>query len=178
MLDTTSKYSLAIEVSSVRLKPRRLSSVADTALAPGGGMWMPEPEPLSRLRRDVDRRSYRLKEILMESRLRREYLDGAAKDEKKVVKAFVGQSQENALKTKPKVRIASLGVSCPFRSSVPRCVISCRMLTRSTQIRAIAKTTQILKSFDCETIRLASDFRTKKWWEEMASIGLPISSAS
>lgn len=65
---------------------------------------MPEAAPLSALRRDVDRRSHRIKQVLMDASIRKEIFGGVTRDEKKVVKAFVDQNQENVLKTKPKVR--------------------------------------------------------------------------
>ena len=37
--------------------------------------------------------------------MRKEFLGGTSKDEKKAVKAFVEQNKENALKTKPKVSL-------------------------------------------------------------------------
>ncbi|KAI9871509.1 MAG: hypothetical protein M1830_002805 [Pleopsidium flavum] len=69
----------------------------------GGGLWMPEPQPLALLRRDVDRKSHRIKRVLVDAGLRREFFGGIPKDEKRAVKAFVSQNTENALKTKPKV---------------------------------------------------------------------------
>ncbi|KAL9045756.1 MAG: hypothetical protein Q9214_001255 [Letrouitia sp. 1 TL-2023] len=68
----------------------------------GGGYWQPESQPLSLLRRDVDRKSHKLKSVLMEPAIRKEFFGGVANDEKKVVKALAAQNQENALKTKPK----------------------------------------------------------------------------
>ncbi|KAI9817523.1 MAG: hypothetical protein M1827_001133 [Pycnora praestabilis] len=68
----------------------------------GGGLWMPEAQPLALLRRDVDRHSHRIKAVLTDARLRKEFFGGLQKDEKKAVKAFVAKNNENALKTKPK----------------------------------------------------------------------------
>ncbi|KAL8737931.1 MAG: hypothetical protein Q9190_008063 [Brigantiaea leucoxantha] len=68
----------------------------------GGGLWHPEAQPLNLLRRNVDRKSHKLKAILMEPAMRKEFLGNVGKDERKAVKAFVAQNQENALKTKPK----------------------------------------------------------------------------
>ena len=68
----------------------------------GGGLWHPEAQPIARMRRDIDRRAHRLKTALMSPGIRREFLGGIGKDEKKVVKAFVDNNSENALKTKPK----------------------------------------------------------------------------
>lgn len=64
---------------------------------------MPEAQPLALLRTNIDRKSHKLKRVLMEPRMRKQVLGGAPADEKKVVKAFVAQNLENALKTKPKV---------------------------------------------------------------------------
>ena len=57
------------------------------------------------MRRDLDRKSHRLKDVLLDPTMRKEFLGGTSKDEKKAVKAFVEQNKENALKTKPKVRL-------------------------------------------------------------------------
>lgn len=75
----------------------------------GAGVWHPEAEPLGLLRRAVDRKSHRLKNILMDPRIRKECLKGVANDEKKIIKAFAAANAENALKSKPKVRQTSLG---------------------------------------------------------------------
>ncbi|KAL8745702.1 MAG: hypothetical protein Q9184_007840, partial [Pyrenodesmia sp. 2 TL-2023] len=68
----------------------------------GGGLWCPEAAPLAAMRRDIDRKSHKLKSVLLEPAMRKEFLGGIPKDEKKAVKAFCQQNQENALKTKPK----------------------------------------------------------------------------
>ncbi|KAI9701226.1 MAG: hypothetical protein M1836_001895 [Candelina mexicana] len=68
----------------------------------GGGLWMPEAQPLALLRGDVDRLSDRIKTVLSSPGLRREFFGGISNDPKKVVKAFVSSNSENALKTKPK----------------------------------------------------------------------------
>ncbi|PSK33447.1 sterol 24-C-methyltransferase [Elsinoe australis] len=69
----------------------------------GGGSWCPESQPLSRLRTDIDRRPQRFKSVLMDERMRKEFLGGAPKDEKKVVQKFVSSktNKEYALKTRP-----------------------------------------------------------------------------
>ncbi|KAL9008400.1 MAG: hypothetical protein Q9173_006471 [Seirophora scorigena] len=74
----------------------------------GGGLWCPEAAPLAAMRRDIDRKSHKLKNVLLDPLLRKEFLGGVSKDDKKAVKAFCGQNQENALKTKPKVRSLNL----------------------------------------------------------------------
>ena len=70
----------------------------------GAGVWHPEAPPLALMRKDVDKKSHRLKNVLMAPELRREFLGGIKEDEKKAVKAFVSHNNENMLKTKPKVR--------------------------------------------------------------------------
>ncbi|MCJ1256101.1 hypothetical protein MMC24_003921 [Lignoscripta atroalba] len=68
----------------------------------GGGLWHPEAQPLGLMRRDIDRNSHRLKAILTEPSIRKEFFNGISNSEMKAVKAFVGQNTENMLKTKPK----------------------------------------------------------------------------
>ncbi|KAF2098125.1 hypothetical protein NA57DRAFT_76920 [Rhizodiscina lignyota] len=67
-----------------------------------GGLWMPEAAALAALRNDIDRRSHRLKAVLSDARLRKEFLNGVGTNEKKVVGAFCEQNSDSALKTKPK----------------------------------------------------------------------------
>lgn len=69
---------------------------------------MPEAAPLALVRRDIDRSANKLKRVLMEPGIRKEVLGGVPKDETKAIKAFVSQNRENALKTKPKVRVIIL----------------------------------------------------------------------
>lgn len=64
---------------------------------------MPEASNLALLRENIDQNSARLKSVLREEGLRREFFKGIPDDERKAVKAFVSQNQESALKTKPKV---------------------------------------------------------------------------
>ncbi|KAL8896509.1 MAG: hypothetical protein Q9192_003054 [Flavoplaca navasiana] len=68
----------------------------------GGGLWCPEAAPLAAMRKDIDRKSDKLKSVLLDPAMRKEFLSGISKDNKKAVKAFVEQNKENALKTKPK----------------------------------------------------------------------------
>ena len=70
----------------------------------GAGVWHPEAPPMALMRKDVDKKSHKLKQVLMASGLRKEFFGGIPSDEKKAVKAFVGMNTENMLKTKPKVR--------------------------------------------------------------------------
>lgn len=69
----------------------------------GAGIWHPEAEQLRLLRRAVDRKAHKLKNVLMDPRIRKECLKEVANDEKKVLKAFAAANAENALKSKPKV---------------------------------------------------------------------------
>ncbi len=70
----------------------------------GGGLWMPEAQQLALMRRDIDRHPERIKRVLTDAGVRKHLLKGIANDEKKAVKTFAASNQENALKTKPKVR--------------------------------------------------------------------------
>lgn len=65
---------------------------------------MPEAQPLSLLRRDIDRRPEKIRKVLTGAGMRKHIFGGLPNDEKKAIKAFAGQNQDNALKTKPKVR--------------------------------------------------------------------------
>ena len=69
----------------------------------GAGVWHPEAPPMALMRKDLDKKSHKIKEVLMGVDMRREFLGGIKPDEKKAVKAFVGMNTENMLKTKPKV---------------------------------------------------------------------------
>lgn len=72
-------------------------------LLPGSGLWMPEASKLALLREDIDRNPQRIKAVLRDVGIRREFFNGIPDDDGKAVKAFVSQNRENALKTKPKV---------------------------------------------------------------------------
>ncbi|KAL8935145.1 MAG: hypothetical protein Q9216_005569 [Gyalolechia sp. 2 TL-2023] len=74
----------------------------------GGGLWCPEAAPLASMRHALDRKSQKLKTVLMEPSMRKEFLGGIPKDEKKAVKAFCDHNKENALKTKPKTEVLAL----------------------------------------------------------------------
>ena len=79
----------------------------------GSGLWMPDAEPLRLLRRNVDRKPEKIREVLTEANLRKQILGGVSNDEKKTIKAFASQNTENALKTKPKVGAISPGPISP-----------------------------------------------------------------
>ncbi|PGH13205.1 hypothetical protein AJ79_03762 [Helicocarpus griseus UAMH5409] len=68
----------------------------------GSGLWHPDADKLALLRQDMDRNSRRIKSVLNAPDVRREIFRGIPRNEKEAVSAFVGQNQENALKTKPK----------------------------------------------------------------------------
>ena len=68
----------------------------------GGGLWHPEADAIAAVRNDVDTNPQRIKRVLTEAPLRKEFLSSAA-NEAKAIKAFVSSNSENALKTKPKV---------------------------------------------------------------------------
>jgi hypothetical protein len=69
---------------------------------------MPEAAALAALRRDIDRRPQRIKALLCDANIRKEFLGGVSKDEAKVGKRFVDEHAESNLKTKPKVSVSSL----------------------------------------------------------------------
>jgi hypothetical protein len=69
---------------------------------------MPEAGPLALIRADIHSQPHRIKGVLTDSNMRKEVFGGIPNDEKKVVKAFVTQNGENALKTKPKVSASFL----------------------------------------------------------------------
>lgn len=68
------------------------------------------------IREDIDENADRWKAVLRAPALRREFLKGASDDDDAVVKAFAHANRESALKTKPKVCIRVVSVSC-FRPS-------------------------------------------------------------
>ena len=77
----------------------------------GAGVWHPEAAPMALLRKEIDKKSHKIKKVLMAPDMRKEFFGGIGPDEKKAVKAFVGMNTENALKTKPKVRLLPCSVS-------------------------------------------------------------------
>ncbi|KAF2629734.1 hypothetical protein BU25DRAFT_489737 [Macroventuria anomochaeta] len=70
----------------------------------GGGLWQPDAEPLRKLRREIDRRPIRIKQVLTDQRIRTAFLGGTPDNEKKVIKAFIGltSNASTALKRHPK----------------------------------------------------------------------------
>lgn len=78
---------------------------------------MPEAQPLSLLRRDIDRKPEKIRKVLTGPGMRKHILGGLPNDEKKAIKAFTRQNQDNALKTKPKVCLYPL--TPDRRSPVP-----------------------------------------------------------
>ena len=66
---------------------------------------MPEAQPLALLRADIDRKPKKLRRVLTDPQMRKHIFGGIANDERKAIKEFARQNSENALKTKPKVRV-------------------------------------------------------------------------
>jgi hypothetical protein len=62
------------------------------------------------VRRDIDRRPRKLKDVLSDESIRRDFLKGVPKNDAKVVKAFVAANASNALKTRPKVSYSVLSL--------------------------------------------------------------------
>ena len=100
----------------------------------GGGLWQPEAESLRKLRREFDRRSIKIKDILKEERIRKNFLGGVSTDEAKVVKAFVSltSNASTALKRNPKVSLHLLTqrlnvIHHPLLHSCRNCEIGSRV---------------------------------------------------
>ncbi|KAF2017431.1 hypothetical protein BU24DRAFT_345166 [Aaosphaeria arxii CBS 175.79] len=70
----------------------------------GGGLWQPEANALSLIRRDIDRKPHKIKRVLNNPGVRKAFFGGIGDGEKKAVEAFVNQSsnKETALKNHPK----------------------------------------------------------------------------
>lgn len=85
---------------------RRMSVHLQLLTTKGGGLWQPDAQSLGKLRREIDRRSTRIKQVLMNERIGKEFLGGVSASEKKAVKAFIGltSNASTALKRHPKVR--------------------------------------------------------------------------
>lgn len=82
----------------------------------GGGLWHPEASALAKLRASIDERPHRIRRVLTDPEFVRVFLPHAVgKKEDNVLKAFADKNKENALKTKPKVR---LSVSLPLYFSL------------------------------------------------------------
>ncbi|KAH7075609.1 hypothetical protein BKA63DRAFT_533264 [Paraphoma chrysanthemicola] len=70
----------------------------------GGGLWQPEASALAKLRRDIDRKPHRIKKILTNAGIRKEFLGSIPDNEKRAVRTFASlkMNQETALKRHPK----------------------------------------------------------------------------
>lgn len=88
----------------------------------GGGLWHPEAQPTAAMRGAIDRHPERLKALLIESRMRKEFLKDAPKNEAKAVKAFIASNAENALKTRPKVRCHRFPLLCALSLPSAMCL--------------------------------------------------------
>ena len=62
------------------------------------------------MRRAIDTRPRKLKDVLSNDSIRRDFLKGVPKNDAKVVKAFVAANAGNALKTRPKVSYCALSL--------------------------------------------------------------------
>lgn len=79
----------------------------------GGGLWQPAAQPLGLLRRSIDRRPERLKQVLAEPEFAEEFFGaGVSGDERKAVMEFTEINKEGALKTAPKVSSFLFCQSC------------------------------------------------------------------
>lgn len=69
----------------------------------GGGLWQPEAASTAAMREAINNSPQRLKDVLAEEGIRKEFLGGVGKSGAGAVSAFVKRNSESALKTKPKV---------------------------------------------------------------------------
>ncbi|OJD35206.1 protein fam92a1 [Diplodia corticola] len=67
----------------------------------GGGLWMPAADSLQRLRREIDLKPHKIKRVLNDVNIRKEFFDGIPNDEKAAVRAFTKKNAESALKVRP-----------------------------------------------------------------------------
>jgi hypothetical protein len=74
------------------------------------------------MRHDIDRRPRRLKDVLSDESIRRDFLKGVPKNDAKVVKAFVAANASNALKTRPKVSYSALSLLFPRVRQLSSCL--------------------------------------------------------
>jgi hypothetical protein len=97
------------------------------------------------MRRAIDTRPHKLKDVLADESIRRDFLKGAPKNDAKVVKAFVAANAGNALKTRPKVSYSALSllflrvhpaVVCLWPSLA--CLVFCIVASRSKRIECRA----------------------------------------
>ncbi|KAI9748372.1 MAG: hypothetical protein M1815_003310 [Lichina confinis] len=68
----------------------------------GGGLWHPEAGPLARVRNNISRKPSKIRRVLTQPGIRKDFLNGIADDEEKAVAAFIEKNQDGMLKTKPK----------------------------------------------------------------------------
>lgn len=61
---------------------------------------MPAADGLQKLRRDIDRKPHKIKRVLTDAGIRKEFFDGIPNDEKKAVRAFTKKNAESALKVR------------------------------------------------------------------------------
>lgn len=94
---------------------------------------MPEANAIALLRRDIDRRPQRIKAVLKNAGIRKEFLEAVPDNDAKVVKKFVAQSSQGALKTKPKVSLFFLSWLYPNVCELPACILYCPLEARSRQ---------------------------------------------
>jgi uncharacterized protein (TIGR02453 family) len=73
----------------------------------GGGLWHPDGPALQKIRESIDERPRRWRRVLNNDNFKRTFLSDVASKagEEAALKEFAKKNQENALKTKPKVRV-------------------------------------------------------------------------
>ena len=114
---------------------------------------MPEAQPLALLRRNIDRKPEVIRRVLTGAALRKKVLGGIPNDEKKAVEAFALHNAENALKTKPKVRLNL----CQSKHSSSRVYflycVSCSMQADSWSVGIFVACSLVQCGKDCNKFR-------------------------
>jgi uncharacterized protein (DUF2461 family) len=77
-------------------------------MSAAGGLWQPDSQQLHAMREDIDAHPNRIKAVLRQPGIRKDYLEGVADDEKKALKKFLEKNKESALKVAPKVSESAL----------------------------------------------------------------------
>jgi hypothetical protein len=120
---------------------------------------MPEAQPLALLRRNIDSKPEVIRRVLTDAALRKKVLGGIPNDEKKAVKAFALHNAENALKTKPKVRLNL----CQSKHSSSRVYflycVSCSMQADSWSVGIFVACSLVQCGKDCTCFAPVDEFQ-------------------
>ena len=93
---------------------------------PGGGLYSPNKDQIAAMRRDIDRNPRRIRDVLSNKVVNKEFLQNVPRAGKDPISAFIQKNQRGALSTTPKVcSCLSLLHFCPrsldtYADAVPR----------------------------------------------------------